>query len=297
MQRRRWIAVLLGFVLAATSSANDNVGDLRDAVDRPWSPGQVHRSTPESPPASSRGDRCDDRCSDDNSGNGIDAELLGVAALATGYVVTTPFWAPATLVDDGRQRTGWFTRYPYQHHNSFMTFTRPAPDDDEPWEPTLSSLRMESDFGTNFGNQQLLGGHLLWEHQNRWGAETRFNKLWDDFEDGNDSLWFGDVNGTYRFAQSEHWLFRGGLGMNWLADQGRGDLGVNTTYQIDWFPTDPLVFSTDVDVGTLGDAWLFHFQQTAGVTWRGIEARVGYDYLDVGDAQFSMFLCGVRGWF
>ena len=78
---------------------------------------------------------------------------------------------------------------------------------------------------------------------------------------------------------------------------GREDFGFNATYQVDWFPHDPLVFSSELDVGSLGDAWLFHFQQTAGVTWRGLEARVGYDYLDIGDAQFSMLLCGVRGWF
>lgn len=292
--QRGFLAILLGFVVATALPANDDVQELRENVDRPWSPGPA--STPakrrEDPPRESgsgicAGDGCDD------ADDGLSIELLGAAALATGCVVTTPFWVPATLVDDGQQRTGWFTQYPYQFGDSYMTFSSPT---DEPWKPSLWSLRAESDFGTNFASQQLVGGHILWEHQHRWGLEARFARLEDEFQSGTDSLWFGDVNGTYRFAQSEHWLFRGGLGINWLADQG-DHYGANATYQIDWFPSEPFVLSTDLDVGTLGDAWLFHFQQTAGVTWRGVEARVGYDYLDVGSAQFSMFLCGVRCWF
>lgn len=298
MRRHSSIALLLSLVLTAPLSANDDVQELRDNVDRPWSPAAASEPAPakrrDDPPRRDR-DRgyCDDDDCHDHD-DGFSMELLGVAALATGCVVTTPIWVPATLVDDGQQRTGWFTQHPYQFGDSYMTFSSPT---DEPWEPSQWSLRAESDFGTNFDNQQLLGGHLLAEHQNRWGMETRFARLEDEFENVSDSLWFGDINGTYRFAQSEHWLFRAGLGLNWLADHGDADLGFNGTYQIDWFPSEPFVFSTDLDVGTLGDAWLFHFQQTAGVTWRGIEARVGYDYLDVGNAQFSMFLCGVRGWF
>jgi hypothetical protein len=295
----RWpssIAVLLSLMLAAAASANDDVQELRDNVDRPWSPTTASESPPkrqEDSPRRNRGNGyCDDDCNDDDEG--VSGELLGVAAVVTGAIVTTPIWVPATLVDDGQQRTGWFTQYPYQFHDSYMTFSSPT---DEPWEPSRWSLRAESDFGTNFNSQQLFGGHVLWEHQYRWGLETRFARLEDEFQSVTDSLWFGDLNGTYRFAQSEHWLFRGGLGMNWLSDHGDESYGVNGTYQIDWFPSEPFVFSTDLDVGTLGDAWLFHFQQTAGVTWHGIEARVGYDYLDVGNAQFSMFLCGVRGWF
>jgi hypothetical protein len=294
--RRIVVPLLLGLALAAPL-LGDDVQELRDNVDPPWSPSPPSEpSPPQKRGNDSRGDDgyChDDNCHDD-ADDGFTAELLGAAALATGYVIATPIWGPAVLVDDGQQRTGWFTQYPYQFGDSYMTFSSPT---DEPWEPSSWSLRAESDFGTNFDNQQFLGGHLLAEHQNRWGLETRFSRLEDEFQSVTDSLWFGDVNGTYRFAHSEHWLFRGGVGMNWLTDDWHESYGINGTYQIDWFPSDPFVFSTDLDVGTLGDAWLFHFQQTAGVTWRGIEARVGYDYLDVGTAQFSMFLCGVRGWF
>lgn len=292
--RRTTISLLVGLMLTAPLFGDD-VQVLRDNVDRPWSPSPPSESPPkrrDDPPRSSSTDDSPGWKEDDD--NSLSLELLGAAAVATGYVVTTPVWGPATLVDDGQQRTGWFTQYPYQFGDSYMTFSSPT---DEPWEPSLWSMRAESDFGTNFDNQHFLGGHVLAEHQNRWGLETRFSRVEDEFQNVTDSLWFGDFNGTYRFAQSEHWLFRGGVGMNWLVDHGDDHYGLNGTYQIDWFPSEPFVLSTDLDVGTLGDAWLFHFQQTAGVTWRGIEARVGYDYLDVGTAQFSMFLCGVRGWF
>ena len=105
-------------------------------------------------------------------------------------------WVAPALVDDGQQRSGWFTQFPYQVDDGIMTFSRPSPGDAEPWQPALWSMRVESDFGTNFANQQLIGGHVLWEHRNRFGIETRFDKLQDDFGGRTDSLWFGDVNGT-----------------------------------------------------------------------------------------------------
>jgi hypothetical protein len=238
------------------------------------------------------------RPSDRDDDPDLDGESLwGFAALG-GLALTSPVWIPGSLVNGGESQKGWFTAYPYQHHDSYMTFAQPAEGDPEPWQPSNYSLRLESDFGTDFNDQKLVGTRLLWEHTTRFGLEARLNYLEDNFSRRpDDSVLYGDVNGTFRFAQSHHWLLRGGIGMNWLADHGDIDLGPNFTYQVDWFPTEPLVFSTELDLGTLGDAWLFNFKQTAGVTWRGLEGRIGYDYLDVGDAQFSLFLCGVRGWF
>jgi hypothetical protein len=294
-----WLVVVL---LASALPGDDGVADLRSAVNTRPPPYHPRSQPANAPPPKKRTepkqawqqDPSQPTPQDDDFsvGNG---ELVGTALLA-GLVAASPVWIPASLVNDGEAQTGWFTRFPYEHHDFYMTFAQPPEGDTSPWTPHGYSLRLESDFGTNFGSQQLLGGHLLYEHVNRFGLESRFDLLEDSFAQ-HDSVWFGDVNGTYRFAQSEHWLFRGGLGLNWFADHGSTDVGLNGTYQIDWFPTDPLVFSTDIDVGTLGHAWLFHFQQTAGITWHGLEGRIGYDYLDVGHAQFSMLICGVRCWF
>jgi hypothetical protein len=322
--RSALVALLVVVAPSVPGVSSDQVDDLRRSVNEPP---RLQASAPRSPPPPSptppekkdwhwddpdcHDDDCDDEPSED-----LGNSLLGLGLLAGGVAATSPVWVPGTLVDDGQKRNGWFTAFPYQHHDSYMTFEQPLAGDDEPWVPSSWSLRLDSDFGTNFDEQQLVEVHAQWEHVNRIGIETRLSFLKErgsgvfganDFSNGGssaakvsrplDSVFFGDLNGTYRFAQSRHWLFRGGLGLNWLADHGDEDFGFNATYQVDWFPHDPLVFSSEFDVGSLGDAWLFHFQQTGGVTWRGLEARVGYDYLDVGDAQFSMLLCGVRGWF
>jgi hypothetical protein len=228
----RGLILLLAVGMASLAGGNDDVQDLRSEVDRPWTPWRPAASAPPSSPAKADRSadrsqdrpaprRCDDtECRDDDDSNTIGGELLGAGALLGGIAVTTPVWAPRSLVDDGQTRSGWFTDYPYQFHNSYLTFGPPREGDPEPWDASPWSLRVESDYGTNFGGQQLLGGHVLWEHYNQLGLETRFQHLQDEVAGRTDGLWFGDLNGTYRFAQSEHWLFRAGLGMNWLIDGG-----------------------------------------------------------------------------
>jgi hypothetical protein len=304
---RSFASLLLLVVLArgGTLAANDRVDDLRKAVDAPAkvsaAPVETASSASPSPPKSTdkaEESRRPSEPSDLDDGWDFDGDSLWTAAMLGGLALTSPVWVPATLVNDGERQHGWFTRYPYQHHDSYMTFVQPPEWDNEPWEPSNWSFQFATDFGADFSGQQLLGGKLLLEHVNRFGLDSRLNFVED--RGGplpGDSLYFGDVNATYRFAHSQHWLFRGGVGMNWLVDRGTDSFGPNFTYQVDWFPTQPLVFSTELDLGRLGDAWLFHFQQTAGVTYRGMEARIGYDYLDVGDAQLGFLLLGVRAWF
>jgi hypothetical protein len=112
-----------------------------------------------------------------------------------------------------------------------------------------------------------------------------------------DQLWLGKSDITFRFAQSEHWLFRSGIGVNWLGDNAATNFGFNFNYGIDWFPVKPLVFSSEIDLGTLGKSWLFHARTSAGIVVQGTEFYLGYDYYDIGNAQFNGLSTGVRLWF
>ena len=90
---------------------------------------------------------------------------------------------------------------------------------------------------------------------------------------------------------------RTGIGLNWISDQVGQDSGFNFTYGGDWFPVRPFIVSGELDWGEIGHSNLVHVRVTAGVEWHRAEVYVGYDYLDVGNAQLGTCLAGVRIWF
>lgn len=285
-----------------TVRATDTVSDLIEAVRTPVKAAEAKADKPTAEKKKSQKQDCDSSdfnrscqegsdCSDQDDGLGL------FVAAGIGYVIASPFWGPPLMIGDHYTLTGRFTEYPYAHHDGYMVFYLPDPKE-EPWPVHSNSLQFESNYESNFSGQELIGGRVLAETSWRLGLDTRFNYLQDDrrIADQQD-VWLGDANFVYRFAQSEQWQVRAGLGMNWLADERGEDLGVNFTYQADWFPVQPWVLSSEVDIGTLGDAWLFDFHTSVGVTWHGVEARVGYEYLDIGSAQFNFFTAGVRLWF
>ncbi len=102
---------------------------------------------------------------------------------------------------------------------------------------------------------------------------------------------------TFRFAQSETLQFNAGLGMNWMADHGDFDTGLNLTYGFDWFPAKPLVVSSSLDLGTLGSAGLFRSTTTVGVMVNRFEIFGGFDYLNVEGVDVPMGISGLRIWY
>lgn len=82
--------------------------------------------------------------------------------------------------------------------------------------------------------------------------------------------------------------------MNWLSDSIGAVFGFNFTYGLDYFPRKPWVFSTSFDLGTLGEAGLFHNQTTVGVVVRRFEVFTGFDYYHIGDGELSGWISGLR---
>ena len=54
----------------------------------------------------------------------------------------------------------------------------------------------------------------------------------------------------------------------------------------------PLVFSAELDLGTLGHASVVHVRTTAGAVWGVSEAFIGYDLYDIGSTQIQGLVAG-----
>ena len=138
------------------------------------------------------------------------------------------------------------------------------------------------------------GGRLLLDSESRFGLDTETNYWTQSRTLGNqEQLWTGDLNIVYRYAESEHFQWRAGAGMNWLADRGYNREGFNFTYGVEWFPAKPWTVSSVFDIGTLGSGTLVHNRTTVGVMMGPVEAFAGYDYFAVDKAHFQGPVAGL----
>jgi len=196
-----------------------------------------------------------------------------------------------TLADEGEWAT--FPSAPYaEDHPGYLVIDAVDPTGTDNW-----FVRLSTEYGTDFGNLSRIGSRLLIDSSSRFGLETEWNQWLESSTTGDDSLATGDFNLTYRFAQHEQVQFRSGLGMNWLADSGRVDVGFNFTYGVDVYPNRPYSFSAVLDVGSLGDALFFHGRSTVGVVWGPAELFTGYDYQRIGQVDLQGVVAGAQIWF
>ncbi|HZN32249.1 MAG TPA: hypothetical protein VFB80_00470 [Pirellulaceae bacterium] len=239
----------------------------------------------ESPPAPRKPAYGCDHCEDD-SDYGFGGLLL--------FAITAPFWGPPVWSGDSYSETGYFAHFPYQHDDGYMIIG-PALAEGELYR---WSLRGRAEYGTDFRNLEWTGGHLLLDTSSRLGLEADFRHVREDVPPGRfDSVWLGDGNIVFRFAQSELLVMRTGLGVTWLSDPADSNMGFNFTYGGDFFPIQPWIFSGELDLGTLGHTSVVHFRLTTGVNLGMTEAFLGYDYYDVGRTQIAGLVAGLRVWY
>ena len=239
------------------------------------------------PPSRSNRDEYDgDGCCDDDSDDGWGSLLL--------FAITAPFWGPPAWAGDTYTETGYFAHYPYQHDDGYMIIGPMLPEN----ELYRWAARGRVEYGTNFGHLEWTGIHLLVETSPRFGLESDFRHIREDVPPGRfDSLWLGDANVVFRFAQSEHMVMRTGLGLNFLNDPLATNTGFNFTYGGDFFPFRPWIFSGELDLGTLGHATAIHLRTTVGMNLHMVEAYLGYDYYDVGQTHIGGLVAGLRAWY
>lgn len=219
--------------------------------------------------------------------------VFGAAIVGVGAGVTAPFWGPAVWVEDSYSFSARFADYPYQDDLTGYMYL-PAGRS----ESKSRSLRVRSEYADDFAGQQRIGGQVLCESASRFGFDTTTDYRVEDLGRGTyDELWMGDANLVFRFAQSEWLTMRTGLGLNWLSDDCGNDYGFNFTYAGDWFPVKPWIVSSELDAGTLGDAWLLHLRSTAGFNFRHAELFLGYDWTRVGNVDLGGWVSGIRLWY
>lgn len=211
-------------------------------------------------------------------------DLVGNMFLAA---ASAPFVVPrAALHDEGGP--GYYPDYPYDANAQGLVF------DEAPPGVHSSLIVLQADYGTDLDSLSHAHGRLFGDMALRLGFDTEFYYRNEDLTAGNDDLWNGDFNLTWRFAQNEFWQFRAGLGVNWLHDQFGSDAGFNSTYSVEWFPTDPMVLASQLDWGRVGDSSLLHFRSTVGVTHNGWGLFTGYDYLKIGRSKIHAWVNGLE---
>jgi len=296
-RKRHWLAFgafLWASFAVSFGRADGKLSRLREDVRTPSAPNPLQPEQDES--KSKQGSQDADDDDDEGILEGILGDLFGggfgeVLWVGVGTTALAPFWVPRTFIDEPSTR--YFAEYPYQRDLPGYMIA--------PWhseEPYPLSRQARTEYADSFDGVTRIGQRLLFDTTLRFGVDAEFND-WHESIPGihDDSLWTGDANLLYRFAQSERVQMRTGLGCNWLADDVGADFGFNFTYQGDFFPRDPWVLSTEIDWGTLGDETLFHGRVSAGLHWHRAEIFVGYDYYDVDRTHMSALVGGIRLWF
>jgi hypothetical protein len=213
---------------------------------------------------------------------------------------TTPFWLPMVASGDAYNDWGYFPRHPYEYSDAYMIVGALPPGFDglDRFDRGYLGARWRTEYGTNFNHIDWLESQLLVESSLRIGADGQWRWLMEEAASGcHNEVQLGDANLFYRFAQGPNLQARIGGGVNWLHDPAATELGFNLTYALDWYPRKPFIFSFESDFGRLGHAGLTHLRATSGLTWRGCEAYLGYDYLDVGRFDLHGLVSGLRLWF
>ncbi len=235
-----------------------------------------------------------------NIGNGNPIGLI-IAAVVT---PTLPFVLPGDLLGDSIRQLGYFPARPYapEYAHFIQRGEVPGNNDDldvldparfKPW-----SVRLALEDGNDFNHLNRLGGRFALDTAWRIGLTTNWNYFTQRLPGGssNESL-VGDFNLTFRIAQA-HWAqVHFGVGARLLTDRYTTQGGFNLLYSADFFPIEPLVISTQIDLGNLSDSFVIHARGTVGCQVGRFELFGGYDFLRIGSVNLQGPLAGLRLWF
>jgi len=207
------------------------------------------------------------------------------------FVVLLPFRGPREGLEDAGFAPARFQEYPGRRGPGYWI----APDEaraDKRW-----SFRPRAELGTDFDDLERTGLAFELEHENRFGLDVAWSRFHEDLAVGTDELDLADVNLVYRFAQGPRAAFRAGLGVNYLNDTFGEDYGFNSTYAAMFLPAEHLTLGFEGDLGTLGDATLWHLRGSIGFALERFELYAAYDAWDVDSADLDSFSVGLRAWF
>lgn len=155
-------------------------------------------------------------------------------------------------------------------------------------------VRFEIDYAGDEADVDRSGFGLLLNATAGLGIDTGARIFRESSDDFRDHLWLGDFNIVYELFPNEFVRTRAGIGFNWLSDAYGSDAGLNLTLGTELF-AGPIIFTGEVDMGTLGDADLFHGRLTAAISnGDHVEFFAGYDFLDIGGTEIRGAVAGIR---
>ena len=182
-----------------------------------------------------------------------------------------------------------YTAFPYQYGDVGTL----SADPNKTW---TGSFRLE--YGNSFNGLSRRAADLMIENCSGAGFELGWHSYSEDLGAGlTDELHLADINLLYRVARTDHLLIRAGLGVNLLGDAFGSDAGFNMTAKADVFPAEPWVVSGEFDLGTIGDAEMFHAAGKIGLMLDRVELFGGYDYRDIGGVALQGPMVGIQVWF
>ena len=155
-------------------------------------------------------------------------------------------------------------------------------------------VRFEIDYAGDEADVDRTGFGLLLNATGGIGIDTGVRIFRESGTDFRDHLWLGDFNIVYELYPTTFMRTRAGLGFNWMADGYGGEAGLNLTVGTELF-AGPIIFSGEIDAGTLGDTDLLHGRLTASLRQgEHMEWFAGYDYLDIGGTEIRGVVGGLR---
>jgi len=225
------------------------------------------------------------------------------AVIVAGATVTSPIWAPLILLQDDFDNPAGFPGRPYALPNvGYLQTTHPWIDNTDrewldadylkPW-----GLRLSVEDGNDFNGLNRLGAAVVFDTTSRFGLSSRWDWLTEQRDGRSDETLLGDAHLTFRLAQATWAQFYLGAGARWLIDSHRKAAGFSAIYGADFFPIDPVIISTSVDLGNLDSAFAIRGRLAVGVRLGRWEAFAGYDHQRIGDVRITGPMLGLRRWF
>ncbi len=285
MLHKEWVALVLLNCLAARVSAQDTIGDARHSMDGPRAGHRLSRIA-------------DDRHSNDydiwHDDDGtleydFDAWASEICAYVAFTVLSLPITIPQHYMEDDGQ-VAYFTKYPFADQQFGNLIIEPL------WQPDLktSRLRLGTQYGDNLDRQQKITTRLQFDTSKRYGLDASFDYLREQQGLGaHDQTWLGDINLTWRFAQSTQAEFRTGLGYNWQSDSGGSDGGFNFTYGGTFYLDHPGAVDFDLDLGWIGDANLTRITTSYSRYFHRARVTIGYEHLRLRSFDANYLIAGM----
>jgi hypothetical protein len=289
LRRLPWLSVVLLFLAAPVQAQEGRLAQIRHDVTA-------------SSPDNSKNDSCSS--ADDGPFKDLLGELLVPVVC---YTAAAPFVVPRALLHDAGKVDAAFLWYPYADHfpGGLWLGRPPVCATEEKYIPPTKAdigdwwtIRLSAEYGTDFGDIQRVGARLFLDTQSRFGLLSEWNYYRESLPCGCvDETVIGTTNLTYRFAQHEVVQMDVGAGFRVLTDPYLTRWGFNFHYGADLFPMEPMVISSEVDLGNVGHAFALHVRASLGVTWKHGEVFTGYDFLRIGSTNLQGPMTGVRFWF